>query len=113
MLARYSSDTDIDFTRTTPDFPRTQGPEALAAMQAWIEVTRELFVSAWFEPLDLIALDDSVLVPIHLVVEGNSGAKVEQRMVYAFRLRDGQIVSAATLTSLDEARDAIGAPPGG
>lgn len=106
MLATYSPEVRVDFSRTTPDFPPLKGAEALTFMRSWIEGVREIFASGRFEALDLIDTGGLVLVPVHVTAEGASGAATEMKMTYAFRVEHGKITSATSFPTLSDAKHA-------
>ncbi len=107
MLAQYSPDAEIDFSRLTPDLPAQMGPKALSTTRRWLEEAREVFVSGHYEPLEFIEVDEYVIVPTRLSAEGVSGAGSTLEFVYAFRVRDGRVASATSYLSLDEAHESV------
>jgi ketosteroid isomerase-like protein len=64
------------------------------------------------EPLDLIEVGDSVLMPSRLTGRGSeSGIEVEQAVVQLWRFRDGLVVRIEAFPDLDSARGAAGEAP--
>jgi ketosteroid isomerase-like protein len=105
MIAMYHPDATLDYTRTLPDFPATQGREAI---RAWTSETRGVFTSVRFEPLQFIDIDDAVVIPVSVDAQGASGAHVKTEMAYVYRFREGRVIAATGFKSLADALEAVG-----
>ena len=106
MTAAYHPDAKLDFSRTAPDFAPTRGREA---MTAWAAGARGTLVDVRFQPMDFIDVDDGVVVPVRVSGRGAlSGVDIGGEFAYVFRYLAGQVISATTFPTLDEALEAVG-----
>ncbi len=77
-------------------------------LEAWLDPFTE-FHSTW---IDFIDAGDFVLVPnSHWGLGKGSGARVELEMAYACEVKGGLITRLLQYETLDDAREAIKAPP--
>ena len=101
LVAQFAPDAEIDFSRILPDLAPGQGPEA---MKAWNKTIAGLFEDMRLTALRYEPIGDAVVVPVRIEGRGaGSGAPVDARFTYVFRLAGGKIVSATTFGSEAEA----------
>jgi ribosomal protein S18 acetylase RimI-like enzyme/ketosteroid isomerase-like protein len=106
LVADMSPDVEIDFSRILPDLPPTRGTEA---MRAWNKTIAGLFDELRLTTLRTVAVGEAVVSTVRLEGRGaGSGAPVDARFSYAFRLSGGKIVAATTYASEAEALAAAG-----
>jgi ketosteroid isomerase-like protein len=106
MAATYSPDAVIDFSRTTPDYPATKGPQR---MVAWMEEARGSFTDLRVELVEAIDAGDAVVASARISGRGTtSGVPVVFDYAYVFGFSDGQVVSAVSYQALAHALQAVG-----
>jgi ketosteroid isomerase-like protein len=101
-----------------PEFEATTPPELAAepdtyrgpeGIRRYFDSFYEAMEEVRFEPLDFIAVGESVVVPIKLRARGRStGIEVEQEVVQIWELRGAKAIRVTVFATLDEALDAAG-----
>jgi hypothetical protein len=107
LKAAYHPEATIDFSRTTPDFGSTTGPDA---MLNWMNGARGLFDHVQIEATELIDAGHAVVVATRITATGStSGVPVQFEYAYLFRYnKAGEVTAAISYPTMAEALEAVG-----